>query len=464
MGRQPTSRLQVSGYRFLVRRMEHALVRGDVRMLDDPLRAQTLSMIAGCILAVIAVAGCAILAFLRPDGVLGNASIVMDRDSGALYVRIGDTWHPVQNLASARLIAGTAVNPEIVGQSAIENAKRGPAVGIPGAPAVIAEPLTADESGWTVCDSATSGTLIVGPIRLGDGVDRLPADHNVLVAPVVEGAATTYLLHNGWRAQVDLRDAAVRRALRLDGVAPRRVSPALLQAIPEAPAITAPHIPGVGAPGPPSLAGLTVGTVVRMARADATEYYVVLADGVQRVGKVAADLIRFTVAQPGGEIRTVAADVIASARAVDVLPVTTFPEYAGVVDHPVVCGYWASTEDGRRVNSAVLVGDSLPTELGVALARADGDGPGIDTVVMPAGRSAYVRSTGITGDGGAAGPLYLINDLGVLFGVHDGNAAEHLGLSAPALPAPWPVLALLPRGPELSKDSASVARDSVAPS
>ena len=99
-----TTRLQVSGHRFLLRRMEHALVRGDVRMLDDPLRAQSLSLIAGCVLAVIAIAGCAIVAFIRPQGALGSAPIVMTRESGALYVRIGDTVHPVLNLSSARLI------------------------------------------------------------------------------------------------------------------------------------------------------------------------------------------------------------------------------------------------------------------------------------------------------------------------------------------------------------------------
>ena len=48
---QPTTRLHVSGYRFLVRRMEHALVRGDTRMLDDPQRAQSLSFAAGGLLA-----------------------------------------------------------------------------------------------------------------------------------------------------------------------------------------------------------------------------------------------------------------------------------------------------------------------------------------------------------------------------------------------------------------------------
>ena len=61
-----TNRLQVSGYRFLVRRMEHALVRGDIRMLDDPLRAQSLSLAAGCVLAAIAVAVCAVLALFQP--------------------------------------------------------------------------------------------------------------------------------------------------------------------------------------------------------------------------------------------------------------------------------------------------------------------------------------------------------------------------------------------------------------
>ena len=109
-----TNRLQVSGYRFLLRRMEHAVVRGDVRMLDDPLRAQSLSLIAGCVLAVIAIAGCAIVAFVRPQGALGSASIVMTRESGALYVRIGDTMHPVLNLSSARLVAGNPSSPEAV--------------------------------------------------------------------------------------------------------------------------------------------------------------------------------------------------------------------------------------------------------------------------------------------------------------------------------------------------------------
>src|SRR5690349_19456417 len=161
MARQPTTRLQVSGYRFLVRRTEHALLRGDVRMLHDPIRAQSHSFIAGCVLAAVVVAVCAILAFLRPHAGLGDAQIVMSRDSGALYARVGDTLHPVMNLASARLAIGSPATPKLVDAADIDNAKRGPMLGIAGAPAVIGNPLTRKESAWTVCDSTTT-TVIAG--------------------------------------------------------------------------------------------------------------------------------------------------------------------------------------------------------------------------------------------------------------------------------------------------------------
>jgi hypothetical protein len=72
MARQATTRLYVSGYRFLLRRVEHALVRSDVRMLDDPRRAQSLSLIAGVVLAVIVVAACVVLAFVHSSGHAGQ--------------------------------------------------------------------------------------------------------------------------------------------------------------------------------------------------------------------------------------------------------------------------------------------------------------------------------------------------------------------------------------------------------
>ncbi len=454
-----STRLQISGYRFLLRRMEHAVVRGDVRMLDDPLRAQALSLIAGCVLAVIAIAGCAIVAFVRPQGALGSEPIVMTRESGALYVRIGDTMHPVLNLASARLVAGNPASPETVSAAAIAAANRGSLVGIPGAPATIADPLNGDESGWAVCDDPSTTTVIAGAIQ------AMPdAGESVLVTPKTESAATTYLLHGGWRARVDLRNHAVVRALGLDGVVPRPVSRVLLDAIPEAPPIATPHIPDAGSPGPLSTPGLAVGAVVRVVRAQAPEYYVLLAGGVQRIGEVAADLIRFSDSQHRREMITVAPDVIGAAPLVHDLPVASFPDHAGVTQEPVLCAQWEA-EPGEEVKTALLVGDSLPVAGGtpMALVQADGTGPNVDNVVMPHRRSAYVRASGITGQGATTGPLYLVSEAGIVFGVHDNDAATRLGLSSAPVPAPWPVLASLPRGPELSVQAASVVRDSIGP-
>lgn len=418
-------------------------------MYDDPLRAQSLSLAAGCVLAAITLAVCAILAFLQPSGTVGGAAVVMARESGALYVRIGDTMHPTFNIASARLITGVAGKPELVSTSALNRAKRGPLVGIPGAPDMIGAPLNDTESAWAVCEDADSRTTVI----VGRPPAQLDSGKSALVTPRGESAATTYLLYDGRRARVDLRNHATVRALRLDGVAPRPVSRALLDVLPEAPEITAPAIARNGV-SPSVLPGVSVGTVVRLTRAGSTEYYVALAAGIQRVGEVAADLIRFTYASRR-DMATVAPDLIGRMPIVDDLPVTTFPDRGGADERPVLCAQ----------SEAVSVGDSPPSDddAGVQLAQGDDAGPRVDRFAMPPGRSAFVRATSVSGDSATTGALFFVNDAGVLFGVRDTEAATRLGLTNP-VPAPWALLAQLPRGPELSIEAASVGRDSVGPS
>ncbi|WP_172664433.1 type VII secretion protein EccB, partial [Mycobacterium tuberculosis] len=109
-------------------------------------------------------------------------------------------------------------------------------------------------------------------------------------------------------------------------------------------------------------------------------------------------------------------------------------------------------------------GSGPPVPLGgvpVTLAQADGRGPALDAVYLPPGRSAYVAARSLSG--GGTGTRYLVTDTGVRFAIHDDDVAHDLGLPTAAIPAPWPVLATLPSGPELSRANASVARDTVAP-
>ena len=462
---QPTTRLHVSGYRFLLRRIECALLGRDIREVNEPIRGRMQSLMAGSALAVIALAGCAVLAAVHPQPAADNAPIVMGKQSGALYVRVGETLHPVLNLASARLIVKTNADPQPIPESELGRSKRGPLLGIPGAPQFLAIPLAEDQVRWAVCDggeqAAPNTTVVIGSAE-GPLSHLLAGEQSVLVRP---SGGSTYLLYDGRRAVVNLDEPAVVRALGLEGRVPLAVSPTLLNAIPEAPPITAPRIPNTGGRGPAALPGFPVGSVLRVARADGDEHYVVLGHGIQRIGQVAADLLRFTDSRGTRTAISVAPDIIRETPIVTELAVDTFPNRAPSTLNPggtALCVRWVHTASGGAEISFLTGGLPVPADQEpVKLSQADGKGPALDAVYLPPGRTAYVRATGLSGANPRAGTRYLITDTGVRFAIHDDDAAHDLGLPDTAIPAPWPLLAKLPAGPELSRANASVAQDTL---
>lgn len=326
--------------------MERALRCGQVTAA--PVHGRR-ALALGWLVSSLVAAGAVLLAVLRPQPVLGDAPIVLDRATGALYVRVGDTMHPVYNLASARLIAG-AVDPRPVDGAAIGRARRGPPLGIPGAPGVLGAPLP-EPATWSLCEDPAGSSLIVG-------VDPPPT--GTLDQPMLAGSESgaIFLLRDGRRHPVDPADPL------LDSAVPRRLSALLLNAIPEA------------APGAP--------------------------------------------AAPG--------------------PVGTVPA--------TLCVHWRA--DDRITLSS---GEGTPAgEAPTTLAGADGPGPALDGVYLPAGHSAYVRAADTSGRRGGVG--YLIADSGERFTIDDDDAARRLGLPAAAAGVPWPLLAGLPAGPRLSRDQA----------
>src|SRR6201997_3267177 len=150
-----STRTQVSGYQFLARRTAMALTRWRVRMEVEPGRRQNLAIVAAVSPALFLCLGALLWAFISPAGQINESPIIADRDSGALYVRVGDKLYPALNLASARLIAGRPDNPHQVRSSQIASMPRGALVGIPGAPSEFA-PTNPASSSWLVCDSVTS--------------------------------------------------------------------------------------------------------------------------------------------------------------------------------------------------------------------------------------------------------------------------------------------------------------------
>ncbi|MCW4351866.1 type VII secretion protein EccB [Hoyosella sp. YIM 151337] len=462
MAGQVTTRTQISGYRFLLRRMEHALVRRDARMLADPLRSQNRALAVGLVLAMVGIGGAGILALLKPQDKVKDSVIAVGRDSGAMFVRVDDTFHPVLNLASARLILQDPAEPSIVSEDDLAKYPRGPLLGIPGAP----QTLRVDESdgsAWTVCDTIGDSprTAVVVGAPAGGQARALTRSQAMLV----RRDSQDYFVYNGARSRIDLSDLAVVRALGLEGLRPNMVSAGLLNAIPEAPPITPPVIQASGEASP-FLSGRKVGTVVRVVQADRVQHYVVLRDGVQPVGEAVADLIRFADSLGAGEIPVVPPDALKNVPAGAGLPVQTYPRSAPeVVDAPVICLSWQPDEGGRV---SVLAGAGVPVPAGSRMVArvsptAAEEGLADDVYVAPGG-GRFVHPVAIrSADAGRpAGSAVFVSDTGVRFGLNSRADAESLGLAGESAPAPGVMLRLLVPGPALGHGEAMVAHDSVS--
>ena len=460
-----TTKPQVNGYRFMVRRMEHALVRRDVRMLHDPMRSQSRSMTVGLVLGVLVLAGFGVTALFKPAPAIGDSPIVLAKGSGALFVKVDDRMHPVLNLASARLIAGSAASPAVVGDDKLRAVSLGPMVGIPGAPQQLPGRGQQVSGPWTVCDSVDGdrivGTsVIAGGAAIGDGIAELTGKEALLV----ERDGQAHLVYDGKRARVDLEDHAVTRAMGLDGITPRSVTAALLNAVPEARPIVAQPVPGQGNPPTFPIPDAVVGDVVHITGAEASKHFVVLGDGIQPVGAATADLILYGGA--GAVLRELSPDSIAQAPTTGrPLPVADHPQSAprirGGGDDTVACLTWSRDSEGASPSTTLAVGRKLPLAEGaqaVRMAGADGPGEAVDLFYLPPGHAANVH----VGEGRRE-PRFLVSDTGVRYGIAGAETAGTLGLGAESDSAPWSIIGILPAGPALTRTDALVVRDGMAP-
>ncbi|RJO72381.1 type VII secretion protein EccB [Nocardia panacis] len=477
MPSKPTTRWQVSGYRFLVRRMEHALVRRDVRMLHDPMRSQSRAYAAGLIMACVVLAGCGVLALLRPQDKIGSNKILIGKDSGAVYVVLDDAVHPALNLASARLAAGDSAKPVIVKESELGKKPRGTLIGIPGAPGSLHFDKDGKGHVWTVCDTlkvdggnALTMTVMVGDPELGAKAGPLPKDKALLV----QGKDYVYLVYNNSRARVDLNDPAVTGPLNIRGLTPRPISEGLLNAIPEVAPIKPPTIddPG-GAPTYP-INNLRIGTVVQVADKP-NQYWVVLRESLQEISPLTAEIIK--ASQRNSEHGTKISDFDQRhAPNPVVLNVGTYPQTTPVIVQPkeqqVSCLSWkpntaASKDSGNRADLSVLTGVNLPladSAKPVTLAQSDNRGLRADAFYLPPSTGAFLQTTGIEPDSRRKDSMFYIADTGVSYGIKNGDSAKALGMDGiTPEPAPWPIVGLLAVGPVLGREEALVAHDGVAP-
>ncbi|MEU7632232.1 type VII secretion protein EccB [Nocardia sp. NPDC049220] len=494
---------QISGWRFLLRRIEHALVRRDASMIDDPQRGRSTALSIGIALACVIIAGAAVLAFFKPAKKVADSKIVAEKDSGALFVRLNNRLFPALNLTSARLIVGSPDNPVQVSRDELSKYPRGPWVGIPGAPGSIVDTGDTDSS-WTVCDTARTGaaapvnpatglptvsrsavrtTAIGGPLTLDGDANRQLGDGE---ARLLRDDTTTWLVYGDSekrivRAAIDLSNTAVAMALGIDSTAPViAASKGLVNAIPEAPPLRVPEVPGAGDMMTLS-SGFTspVGSVLTVSTPDQTaSYYLVSQTGLIRVTAVLAAMIRNADSHGAVSTRTVGPDVIAANLRPGSWPGTaTYPTRPIRLVDPersgVTCYHWSRSGADPNAATELLVGRQLPLtkeEQGQAVdlvSAPTSRGTTADGAYLPRDTGSFVQVTGIEPGSPLRESLYWVSDSGVRYGIvvdpkHDGGdpTLTALGMRAP-VPAPWSIVSLFAVGPALSQKDARIQHDGI---
>jgi type VII secretion protein EccB len=477
-----STRTQVTGYQFLARRTAMALTRWRVRMEIEPGRRQNLAIVASISAALVICLGALLWSFISPSGQINESPIIADRDSGALYVRVGDKLYPALNLASARLITGRPDNPHLVRSSQIANLPRGPLVGIPGAPSNFA-PKTPAASSWLVCDTVAGSTGTGAPsgvtVTIIDGTPDMSGHRQVLNgsdAVVLRYGDETWVVRQGRRSKIDATNRSVLLPL---GLTPEQVSMAkpmsraLFDALPVGPELTVPEIPGAGSPATFAGAPGPVGTVIVTPQISGPQQYsLVLTDGVQTLPPLVAQILQ-NAGGPGGNTKpvTVEPSALAKMPVVNKLDLSSYPDnplnVMDIRENPATCWWWQKTSGENRARIQVISGATIPVatkEMSkvVSLVKADTTGREADQVYFAPDHANFVAVTGNDPGAKTTESLWWLTDAGARFGVDDTrDVREALGLKTQPGLAPWVALRLLPQGPTLSRADALVEHDTL---
>ena len=460
-----TTKIQVSGWRFLLRRVEHAIVRRDTRMFDDPLQFYSRSVAAGMVLAVVVMLGGAALAYFKPLGHRGGDNLLVDRTTNQLYVMLPgtDVLHPVYNLTSARLVLGNAGAPSAVKSAELDRIPKGQPIGIPGAP--YATPVVSDPSSdWALCDTVANPdsvqpiiktSVISRPLGLDAAIGAMQPDQAMLVT--YEG--NKWVVTKDGRHLIDLADRAVVSSLGIPVTAKTTpISRGMFDALNNAGPWTIPIIPRFGEPNtiglPPNL---VIGAIFQTLTENGPQHFVVLPDGVAKTNSTTSAALR--AINSFGLVTPPSIESSAVSRINEQEYPSPLPDGQLKVllrqDAPTLCWAWERDAGDSAPKVTVLAGRHLPippADRANGISQIDGTA----TVYIDGGKFVQLQSP----DPKYGEALYYIDPQGVRYGLLGDGVAQNLGLAAPKR-APWSVVRLLVDGPVLSKEAALLEHDTL---
>lgn len=481
-----TTRLQRSGYRFLVRRQEQAFIRRDVRGLSNPLSAQNSAVSIGVFVIGLSLVIGLLISIIKPRPDRGFDEIITTQ-SGGMYVMYGDRLHPVTNLASARLIVGNPDNASVVKDSTLEGIPRGPLMGIPSAPNSLAAHKD-DPATWTVCDRrdakgdlslTTVGrittTLIAGRDMLDSGAENLD-DNQALLVRSSTAPDTLWLVYKGHRAEIGREDYATHSAL---GLTPAKINAAimltggLVDSIDVYPTLTIPYLDNRGRVSS-VVPDHVIGDIITIGDAKGDrDTYVVSDKGVQRVTSVVASLLVNT-----GSRQMVETDPekVTTLPTVQVIDLNRYPDKIPDILEPMtVCFSWSRGRQDSTAKTRIITGDALPinTSYEANILPLHAPNKGViqaNASLMEPGKGWYVRITGSSAGSMSAEQLLYIDDTGTRYFISPDDKGSYdpvvgaLGLNwQMPMPIPWTICKLYMQGSTLSIEDARVEHGFIPP-
>ena len=438
MGITPTTKAQISGHKFLTRRLEHGLVLGDIRMIHDPLATRNRAHIFSLAATALICLGALAMAVFKPAIDPGDAAIIQ-AESGQLYVRIDNQLHPVANLASARLIVGEAADIHTGSDTILKNLPKAVPIGIVDAPGLIAPPATATQKLVPhACHTTTkpANRLDMAPNQITIIMQETGANVTTTnqTTPIFQQLATGHALvalvdQAEWLVTANGRSILppadtpdgrnIRHRLGITPTTPRWSPP--------------PQIFSAIAEKPPATIPTGILEILRIPGADTPQFWARTADGVVRLAPIQADiLVDSGVRMQDGTATELGANPDSKTLSSFPLP-DRVPTWVDPTAQPLCVG-----EHGE-VETAPLIEGKPPWGEAVALA-----GKAVATHFVGPGWAVGVD----TGSG-----IHVVSAHGLRHQVENRETAAALGISH-FYSINWDMLRLLPSGTTLSKQQA----------
>ena len=438
MGITPTTKAQISGHKFLTRRLEHGLVLGDIRMIHDPLATRNRAHIFSLAATALICLGALAMAVFKPAIDPGDAAIIQ-AESGQLYVRIDNQLHPVANLASARLIVGEAADIHTGSDTILKNLPKAVPIGIVDAPGLIAPPATATQKLVPhACHTTTkpANRLDMAPNQITIIMQETGANVTTTnqTTPIFQQLATGHALvalvdQAEWLVTANGRSILppadtpdgrnIRHRLGITPTTPRWSPP--------------PQIFSAIAEKPPATIPTGILEILRIPGADNPQFWARTADGVVRLAPIQADiLVDSGVRMQDGTATELGATPDSKTLSSFPLP-DRVPTWVDPTAQPLCVG-----EHGE-VETAPLIEGKPPWGEAVALA-----GKAVATHFVGPGWAVGV-------DPGSG--IHVVSAHGLRHQVENRETAAALGISH-FYSINWDMLRLLPSGTTLSKQQA----------